>query len=1562
MTQVNKLIYLLWLALFLIPPAQAEWVDISPSVEISQSSQAFDRVNKVLFSYVTVTNNSAEAIVDPVRLVITNPSIPVLNAAGTTDTGDSYLQVVGGLAVGAKVIVRVNFVLKRVKLSFGVRVDIEQGSPPTILVNTLPNDITVRALDPIDIETTLEFTSLSTNKAYQIEVEQTILPAGLELTPIPNSSYTETKSSNKVIKQQLLAQQEGQYTIVTTATIIETGETATITANVTVLPAEELNPQPSPIGFSPAALVPNSTTEVTFSLRLDGMSPKVTVDVTLQNNEGQPDLALHDDGQNGDSLALDGIYTGVATINANAMSPEECLTYSALVNQEIETPDYKLCVTNFPIGMATSDMEKIITDYSSELPVSAIADELLIAFMEGTSEARIQEIVAENNAQVVGFLPATDVYQIKLTSQALTYAELNSLTTQLLSYSEVQFAEMNLIMEAASSARPNDPYLSKQEYLSQINAFEAWRMITGAYPVTILDTGIDASHPELLGKVNYFRDFVGESNNKTPYDNHGHGTLVASVIAAKTNNKEGIAGISPNSQLNVYKVCDRDKECLISWLLDGLDEALTHNDKLINISIAINLSKNFSRVVALCSSARKLYNAGAIIIASAGNKESEIKHYPAACGSVLGVGAKLINNETGLLSDDLEGSNYGYWVNIAAPAGGHGEIQDLDSSGTIHTVLQSLLPVPTNGYIKANIFGLDQWYPLCTLCKKDGYIKYSGSSISAAMVTGAASMVWTQNPSLTNNQVIDILKQTVTLFPEGEQSEVGAGLINIEAAVKKAYSFPILEPRKILFNEVVSPSIQSRIHIQSAEVIKNLDINETGREVISKILETVEVYQIASTGIKKDIDDYSTDELLAVTSKAIDMTAIQLFGEGENATIIATELNSYVGDVAAAISCMSSKKKIKWGKKRQLEEMLDDCQDVFAKTFNRAWKLAWDIMTIGFVDAGLERTNELKIAQRALSLYFNEYNEDWALFAKERGLDVNSNSLIYDILNNVAEFDRLCFERLCTQGFFSEDYEVNDAAKIVAESLTLVDLHFFELNFGKLPKPSIQSADLIDGNYKVKWSGAGKWYTLSWTTDKQDEFSWKPIPFIDATEYVLEDVDPSETYYFKLSTVNEKGERSLESEIFSTETGDANTWVSLLGIKNSTGNAIAADDSGNVYIAGTSIEPFPISKIHLFVSKFNKNGILQWTSQLVGVSSLPIGMSIDNAGDIVVVGSTASSTFEGDLNKGKHDSFIVKFDSNGNKLWSDLFGGLEADSAISVAIDSNGNSFVTGNTSSDVFYGDDNKGGQDVFIISYDSEGNVRWSQLFGSNGYDKVSQVKTDNLNNVYVVGEAYDIANRNDMFIVKYDNAGNKLWSNRMGGSGEKISAEIGKQIRIDSNSNVFVLVLSYSEFFDGHPVPLHGSTSYKGFFLVKFDSTGIKQWSIPIKDTNNNIRLVGGQAPSYYLDSNGDIYFYGNGHLNSFDGHPSLGSVDLFLMKFDENAVKQWSMHFGGSRADRAGSSNRDNNAIFVSGDYLYLTGKTYSPVFEGVTNSHIEPVQTNTQGRTGDAFIIKMLHTP
>ncbi len=120
MTKITRIFYLLLMGMFFASQVQAEWVDISPSVEISQTRQAMDRVNRVLFSYVTVKNTSGVTIEAPLRLNIIDPNIPVVNADGLSADFHSYIQINEDLIAGEEKTVRVSFELARGRLSFGV--------------------------------------------------------------------------------------------------------------------------------------------------------------------------------------------------------------------------------------------------------------------------------------------------------------------------------------------------------------------------------------------------------------------------------------------------------------------------------------------------------------------------------------------------------------------------------------------------------------------------------------------------------------------------------------------------------------------------------------------------------------------------------------------------------------------------------------------------------------------------------------------------------------------------------------------------------------------------------------------------------------------------------------------------------------------------------------------------------------------------------------------------------------------------------------------------------------------------------------------------------------------------------------------------------------------------------------------------------------------------------------------------------------------------------------------------------------------------------------------------
>ena len=132
---------------------------------------------------------------------------------------------------------------------------------------------------------------------------------------------------------------------------------------------------------------------------------------------------------------------------------------------------------------------------------------------------------------------------------------------------------------------PNDRDFVSQYYLREINATKAWNTTVGnSLLVGILDTGVDANHPDLAGKVLNSIDLT----NDDVTDDIGHGTEVAGIIAANTNNNQGIAGIAWNTKILPVRVTDEVGQARVSTVVEALDLAYKKGAKIVQISLSTN--------------------------------------------------------------------------------------------------------------------------------------------------------------------------------------------------------------------------------------------------------------------------------------------------------------------------------------------------------------------------------------------------------------------------------------------------------------------------------------------------------------------------------------------------------------------------------------------------------------------------------------------------------------------------------------------------------------------------------------------------------------------------------------------------------------------------------------------------------------------------------------------------------------------------------------------------------------------------------------------------------------
>jgi ribosomal protein L24E len=207
---------------------------------------------------------------------------------------------------------------------------------------------------------------------------------------------------------------------------------------------------------------------------------------------------------------------------------------------------------------------------------------------------------------------------------------------------------------------PNDPcYVSgclgnDQWALRAVNAAGAWVTTQGSPSVVVgvLDTGVDTTHPDLAGKVTVGPNFAGGA----PTDLFGHGTAVAGLVAAATNNSAGVASLGWNTRVLAVKVLDDQGNGSASDIAQGVRWATDNGASVINLSLA---GPDDSFV--LSDAVRYAREHNVLVVAAAGNSGSTTRAYPAADDGVLSVAATDRN-------DNLASwSNRGSWVDIAAP-------------------------------------------------------------------------------------------------------------------------------------------------------------------------------------------------------------------------------------------------------------------------------------------------------------------------------------------------------------------------------------------------------------------------------------------------------------------------------------------------------------------------------------------------------------------------------------------------------------------------------------------------------------------------------------------------------------------------------------------------------------------------------------------------------------------------------------------------------------------------------------------------------------------------------
>lgn len=395
------------------------------------------------------------------------------------------------------------------------------------------------------------------------------------------------------------------------------------------------------------------------------------------------------------------------------------------------------------------------------------------------------------------------------------------------------------------------------------------------------------------------------------------------------------------------------------------------------------------------------------------------------------------------------------------------------------------------------------------------------------------------------------------------------------------------------------------------------------------------------------------------------------------------------------------------------------------------------------------------------------------------------------------------------------------------------------------------------------------------------------------------------------------------------------TWGTYFGGKNFQAKDAALDSQGNIYLTGSILleySPIDISYINQFAT---------------------------------------SNAYQINYGGGISDCFLVKFDPQGNVIWTTFYGGGGDDDSLAITISAEDSVYIVGITNSTTmsspnsFITNYNPEITNSFIAKFNSDGNRLWASYLPGT----IKDIATDNLNNIYFIGYTNNhenistpgtfqenfltVLNSDSLeygngYLMKFDGLGNRIWGTYYG-----ISNPFA--IAVDRFQKPYIVgQAEEAENSTGFYATPNCHQSTKGYgFVTKFDSDGQRNWSTYYGGLNNPLTANGTIINSIALNNN-NLYIsgftadtYAIASPNAFQTSIN-GSTDAFLVQFNTDGVRQWGTYFGGNNeewTDLSPSISTLNNAIII-------TGSTSSSSNLNTTNAY----QTNYSGNA-DSFFAK-----
>ena len=355
----------------------------------------------------------------------------------------------------------------------------------------------------------------------------------------------------------------------------------------------------------------------------------------------------------------------------------------------------------------------------------------------------------------------------------------------------------------------------------------------------------------------------------------------------------------------------------------------------------------------------------------------------------------------------------------------------------------------------------------------------------------------------------------------------------------------------------------------------------------------------------------------------------------------------------------------------------------------------------------------------------------------------------------------------------------------------------------------------------------------------------------------------------------------------------------------STTTASAVDSNGNIYTIGTSTGSFGNELIQgsqdVVLSKYDSAGNLQWTKLLGSAGNAnAYSLAIDANNNVIIAGSSTANLTVSGIANGNADTFVAKYDTNGNQQWVQQIPTLAANGANSVSVDASGNIYIGGQVNGTIGSGQTDAGGQDAYVAKLDTNGNIQYEQQFGTSGTDAVQATAVDSSGNLYVAS-----VQNGQAILSKYANGDATkppVWSEDLGALGA--GGSIGG-IAL-SNGKVYLSgTSSSSNLTSGGTATVIGSPSGGlDAFVASFTDAG----SSATADTLTYVGTSGTDtAGNLTVDSAGNVYLSGT-TTGTFSGQTRnvQGTQNAFVAQLSATGTINWAQQYGGASGTSTGTS--------------------------------------------------------